>query len=341
VLLSVTMVADGFDQPVLVTNAGDDRLFVVDQPGFIWVIDEDDPQLFLDVSAEVTFGGERGLLGMAFHPDYAVNGRFYVNYTDRADGTTKIVEYAVSADPNAADPASAREILSVDQPAGNHNGGMVLFGPDGNLWIGLGDGGASDDRFDNGQNPETLLGSMVRITVGPDIAGYEIPAGNTFAAPEVWAIGLRNPWRYAFDGDDLWIADVGQERVEEVDLVAATDTGLNFGWPIMEGSLCFRAGACDSTGLVLPIAEFTHPAGCSITGGFVYRGAAIPELAGHYFYSDYCSGLLRSITAEGVEHDWSGQLGELTGVTSFGVDAAGELYLTLQRGAVLKLEPGS
>lgn len=334
--IAVETVADGFGQPSYVTHAGDERLFVVDQPGRIWVVAGGDPQVFLDLRGDVRFDGEQGLLGMAFHPDFAENGRFYVNYTD-GGGTTRIVEFTVSDDPNAAVPSSRREILAVEQPAGNHNGGMVLFGPDGNLWIGLGDGGASNDRFENGQNPGTLLGSMVRITVGPGIEPYAIPGGNDFAAPEVWAIGLRNPWRYAFDGDDLWIADVGQNMIEEVNRVPWSATGLNFGWPIMEGTSCFESDDCSTDGLVLPATEYTHEDGCSVTGGFVYRGAAIPTLHGQYFYSDYCSGLLRSIGPDGTEHDWTPQIGSLGNVTSFGLDADGELYVTRQNGSVAKL----
>jgi glucose/arabinose dehydrogenase len=337
--LTLHVVASGFGQPVYVTNAGDDRLFVVDQPGYIWVIDGADPLVFLDLTDEVVFEGERGLLGMAFHPEYEENGLFYVNFTDRDGGTTKIVEFAVSDDPNVADPASAREILSIEQPAPNHNGGMVQFGPDGSLWIGMGDGGGANDQFGNGQDAEAMLGSMLRITVGPGIETYEIPEGNEFASPEIWSKGMRNPWRFAFDGDDLWIADVGQELIEEVNRVSWAESGLNFGWPIMEGSTCFQADTCDTTGLVLPVTEYGHGEGCSITGGFVYRGQAIPQLDGHYFYSDFCTGFLRSITADATEHDWTPQVGELGRVTSFGQDAAGELYVTVRQGAVLRLEP--
>jgi hypothetical protein len=300
------------------------------------VIDGGDPELFLDITEDVSFEGERGFLGLAFHPDYADNGRFYVDYTDRS-GDTKIVEFTVSADGGSADTGSARTILTIDQPAANHNGGMILFGPDGSLWIGMGDGGASDDRFGNGQRGDTLLGAMLRIDVGPGIEPYGTPSGNDFSAPEVWAIGLRNPWRFAFDGDDLWIADVGQNDIEEVNRVGWTENGLNFGWPIMEGSACFQSATCDGTGLVVPVTEYSHDAGCSVTGGFVYRGASIPQLAGHYFYSDYCSGILRSITASGDEYDWTDQMGTIGNVTSFGTDATGELYVSTMDGVITRL----
>ena len=198
--LALQPVASGFDQPVFLTAPqGDSRLFVVDQVGIIWVIDERDPEVFLDIADDVAFGGERGLLGLAFHPDYTANGLFYVNYT-ATDGATNIVEFMVSGDPNRGDASSGTTILEISQPARNHNGGMVTFGPEGNLWIGMGDGGGGGDQFGNGQRSDTLLGAMLRILVGPGIDRYEIPDGNPFAdgggAPEVWAIGLRNPWRF-------------------------------------------------------------------------------------------------------------------------------------------------
>lgn len=335
VVLTTELVADGFGQPVFLTNAGDARLFVVDQPGLIWVIDDADPEVFLDITSDVAFEGERGLLGLAFHPEYASNGRFYVNYTGN-DGDTRIEEFTVSSDPNIADPASRRIVLEIGQPAGNHNGGMIAFGPDGALWAGMGDGGGADDQYGQGQRGDTLLGAMVRITVGPEESPYGIPEGNAFEAAEVWAIGLRNPWRFSFDGADLWIGDVGQGAVEEIDRVSTADTGLNLGWSIMEGSTCFRADSCDQSGLVLPVAEYGHDAGCSVIGGYVYRGAAVPTLDGHYFYGDLCSGFLRSIAPDGAEYDWTGQVGSLGGLTSFGVDAAGELYATLRSGSLLK-----
>ncbi len=341
--LRLVEIASGFGQPVLLTSPPrDPRLFVVDQPGRIWLLAADAPEVFLDVRDSVTFGGERGLLGLAFHPEFATNGRFFVNYTDGA-GDTRIVEFAVSADdPDRADPASGRVLLQVDQPAGNHNGGMIAFGPDGHLWVGMGDGGASGDRFGNGQNEATLLGSMLRLDVdGAD--PYAIPAGNDFVAPESWAIGLRNPWRFSFDDGLLYVADVGQNELEEVSVVDTTATRLNFGWPIQEATSCFRpSSGCDTSGLVQPVIEYGHGGQCSITGGYVYRGAAIPELEGTYFYGDWCGGWVRSFRfAEGTvadERDWTEQLGKVPELTSFGVDANGEIYVVSGSGAVFRIE---
>ena len=225
-------------------------------------------------------------------------------------------------------------MLRVDQPAGNHNGGMILFGPDGNLWVGFGDGGGANDQFGQGQRSDTMLGSMVRIRVGPDISGYEIPDGNL--ADEVWATGLRNPWRFAFDGDDLWIADVGQNRIEEVDVVDWTDGPFNFGWPILEGSECF-SGDCDQPDLVLPVYEYPHSEGCSITGGVVYRGAVTPELQGQYFFTDYCTGWLRSVDRSGQMTEWL-PAGALSGAVGFGVDAGGEIYVLTTAGVIWAIQ---
>ncbi|MFB3098472.1 MAG: sorbosone dehydrogenase family protein, partial [Acidimicrobiia bacterium] len=215
--------ASGFTQPVLAIASGG-RLFVVDQPGQIWVIDEGDPEVFLDIRDRVLFRGERGLLSLAFHPEH--DDLLYVNYTGDS-GSTIVAEYRFAVD--GADPTSARTVLRVDQPASNHNGGLLAFGPEGKLWIGMGDGGGSDDRFGQAQRGDTLLGAMLRIEVGPEVTPYGVAGDYGFAAVEVWAIGLRNPWRYAFDGRDLWIADVGQNAVEEINRVSVDDRGLNFG----------------------------------------------------------------------------------------------------------------
>ena len=341
VVLDLEPIASGFDQPVFVTHApGDPRLFVVDQPGRIWVIQGGDPSVFLDIRDRVGFGGERGLLGMAFHPDYADNGLFYLDLTG-SDGNTRIVEFTVSEDPNVADEESSRALLTIDQPAGNHNGGMIAFGPDGYLWIGMGDGGAANDRYGNGQRADTLLGSMLRIDVGPGAPDpYGIPPDNPFAdgadgAPEVWAIGLRNPWRWSFDGTDLWIGDVGQGTTEEVDRTSIDAAGLNYGWPVYEGTGCFGpAEDCTGDGFVFPVHEYGHDEGCSITGGYVYRGSTLPELTGHYFFSDFCSGFIHSIDPDGAIHDWTDDTGIVGGTTSFGVDAAGEIYVVNAEGTV-------
>lgn len=350
-VLAAEPVADGFEQPVLViAPPGDPRLFVVDQPGRIWVIDEGTVLPFLDIKSLVTFNNEQGLLGLAFHPDYAANGLFYIDYIDR-DGNTRLVEYMVStSDPNAADPDSGRELLRVDQPAANHNGGMIAFGPDGYLWFGLGDGGASDDRFGNGQRADTLLAAMLRIEVGPGAPEpYGIPPDNPYAdgedgAPEVWAIGLRNPWRWSFDDKLVYIGDVGQNEIEEISAASTNIAGLNYGWPIMEGRACFQSESCDQAGLVIPLLDYPHSDGCSITGGFVYRGKEMPELDGHYLYGDYCTGWVRSLKlandgGASAETEWM-PAGTFAGLTSFGVDSAGELYVTTQAGTVYKLVRG-
>ncbi|MDJ0923901.1 MAG: PQQ-dependent sugar dehydrogenase [Acidimicrobiia bacterium] len=319
--------ATGFNQPVLMLPApGQSRLYVVEQPGLIWVIDaDDDPNVFLDISDDVRLGSEQGLLGLAFSPEYAENDLFYIHYTAR-NGDTMIEEV------NAASGMRS-ELLRVDQPAANHNGGMISFGPDGNLWIGLGDGGGANDQFGQGQRSDTLLGTMLRIV--PESGQYSIPSGNL--AGEVWAIGLRNPWRWAFDGDDLWIGDVGQNRIEEVDVVDWTDGSRNFGWSTMEGSECFGGGNCSSEGLVLPVYEYPHSEGCSITGGFVYRGAAMPELAGQYLFADYCEGWVRSVARDGIMREWL-PADSFSAITSFGVDAAGEIYVVTAAGSLFRLQ---
>jgi glucose/arabinose dehydrogenase len=320
------------DQPVFVTSPPDDpRLFVVEQPGRIRVLVDGalEAEPFLDVSDRISAGGERGLLGLAFHPDYSANGRFYANYTDR-DGDTQVVEYRVPDGASAADPGSARALLSVDQPFRNHNGGWIAFGPDGLLYVGMGDGGSGGDPQGNGQNPDTLLGKIVRLDV--DSGG----------APEIFALGVRNPWRNAFDGELLYVADVGQNQLEEISVVPLADAGANLGWNIMEGDQCFDAGECDTEGLVLPIHTYSHDEGCSITGGYVYRGSAIPEIEGRYFFADYCAGVLHSLRyadGEAAEVTRYGDFGAIGSITSFGTDSAGELYVMTQDGALTKLVP--
>lgn len=340
-------VATGLESPVhIAAPPGDPRLFIVEQPGRVRILHEGvlRPGAFLDITARVGSGGERGLLSIAFHPDYASNGYFYVNYTDRA-GDTRIERYRVSAVPDSADPASAALVLAVPQPYSNHNGGHILFGPDGYLYVAMGDGGSGGDPHGHGQNPATLLGALLRLDVDGG-SPYAIPPDNPYAAgggrPEIWAIGLRNPWRIAFDPPTgtLWIADVGQGAREEVNAVAADRAGLNYGWNVFEGTSCFRE-PCDPAGMTMPVHEYPHPDGCSITGGFVYRGSALPALTGHYLYSDYCAGWVRSLRlldGAAVEHrDWN--IAGLSQVTSFGTDRAGEAYLATGDGKVLRLEP--
>ena len=350
--LAVEAVVSGLAAPVYLTvppgeSPGAARLFVVEQAGRIRVVEDgnllDTP--FLDITDKVQAGGERGLLSVAFHPGYAENGRFFVDYTD-TEGDTRVEEYTVSGDPDVADPGSARLILTVPQPYSNHNGGLVTFGPDGYLYIGMGDGGSGGDPQGNGQDPTTLLGALLRIDVdGGD--PYGIPTDNPFVdgggAPEVWAYGLRNPWRFSFDpgGGRLYIADVGQSEWEEVHVADEDAAGLNYGWNILEGSHCYNASGCDRSGLEVPVHEYSHDEGCSITGGYVYRGNAITGIDGHYFYGDFCGGWVASFRYDGadaVDHNRY-DFGDIGRVLSFGRDAAGELYVLTDQGTVYRLVP--
>jgi len=348
IVLGVQEVVSGLSDPLYVTTpAGDPRLFVVEQAGRIRIVKNGHllPTPFLDISARVASGGERGLLSVAFHRSYATNGFFYVNFTD-VSGNTRVERFSVSANPDVANAASSKLILAVAQPFANHNGGLNVFGPDGMLYIGLGDGGSAGDPQGNGQNLGTLLGKILRIDVDRGDP-YAIPADNPFvgrsgARGEIWAYGLRNPWRFAFDklGELLYIADVGQNLFEEVDVVIASSSGLNFGWNTMEGSTCFVSTPCSQSGLELPALVYDHSAGaCSITGGYVYRGAVITDIIGHYFYSDYCAGFLKSFRYQNgratEQNTWN--VGNIGFITSFGEDAAGELYLTSSNGRVYRI----
>lgn len=347
---SLEKIADNFRRPTHLTNAGDGsrRLFVVEQEGQIWVIYDGQrlSEPFLDLRAQVgSRGNEQGLLSIAFHPQFANNGRFFVNYTDR-NGDTVVAEYRVSTDRNRADPASARELLRIDQPAANHNGGLLLFGPDGYLYIGTGDGGGAGDPLDAGQRLDALLGKLLRIDVDNG-QPYTIPADNPFlnrngALPEIWAYGLRNPWRFTFDAVDniLFIADVGQNAWEEVNAVPANAAGLNYGWRLMEGEQCYRPATCDQSGLVMPVAVYPHDSaigGCSVTGGEVYRGIRQPALTGIYFYADFCTGNLWALWRNTGEwqHALVARLNLQT--TSFGLDEDGEIYLLDRAGGVYRL----
>ena len=347
--ITLEVVASGLRDPVYLTApAGDSRLFVVEQPGRIRIVRGGRllPRPFLDLTREVGYGGERGLLSLAFHPAYRENGLFYVNFTDRS-GNTRVERFKIGSDPDVADPGSQRLVLEVDQPYANHNGGHILFGPDGKLYIGMGDGGGAGDPHGNGQSRATLLGALLRLDVDRGDP-YSIPANNPFARSrkfrrEIWAYGLRNPWRFCFDSATglLYIADVGQNRWEEIDVVGSREAGLNFGWNRMEGAHCFRTPACDRSGLVLPVVEYGHGEGCSVTGGFVYRGRALPQLVGHYFYADYCQGWVRSFRWErgqALDHrQWV--LPNPGQILSFGLDAAGELYLLTGDGRVSRITP--
>lgn len=348
--LGTELVSRDFRQPVYLTAPrGDPRLFIVDQPGLVWIVEGGGklPTPFLDITSRITFGGEQGLLGLAFHPDYAANGRFFVNHTDRS-GNSEIAEYRVSADPNVAAPEPVRTLLNIPDRAPNHNGGWLDFGPDGYLYIATGDGGGAGDPFGSGQDRNSLLAKLLRLDVN-GAAPYAIPPSNPWAggggAPEAFVYGLRNPWRVSFDGDRIFIADVGQGAWEEVSVITTAMGGANLGWSVMEGAHCYRARTCATEGMVPPVYEFSHEGGaCSVTGGYVYRGAAIPALAGHYFFGDYCAGFVRSFryeAASGVSDltDWTAQLGDLGQITSFGKDSAGELYVIAADGRVMKLVP--
>ena len=347
VALTGRLITDALDQPVYATAPpADPRLFVVEQTGRIRIIVDGKltDTAFLDLSGSISSGGEQGLLGLAFHPGYADNGRFFVNYTDK-DGDTHIVGYKVSADPAVADPASATELLRVDQPYANHNGGWLGFGPDGYLYIGMGDGGSGGDPENRAQNPDELLGKILRLDVD-GAAPYAIPANNPFAEgggrPEIFALGVRNPWRPSFDSDDFYVADVGQNAHEEVTVITAESAGANLGWKIMEGPACYEAESCEQTGLVPPSYSYSHDTGgCSITGGYVYRGKAIPEISGQYFFADFCDSRVNSFAfADGEAgdlFDWTQQLGGIGGITSFGLDSSGELYITTIEGKLFEV----
>ncbi len=330
--------------PVLVFSSGPDT-YVADKAGRIVSIAGGPP--VLDIRDRVLNDGERGLLGAAFHPLYAPGSLLVVHYTDR-DGNTVVSTFTV--DEMIANPDSEQMVLRVEQPAGNHNGGMIQFDVDGHLFVGLGDGGGANDRFGNGQNRESLLGSILRLSL-TDGAGYTIPSDNPFvdlagARPEIWAWGLRNPWRFWIDNQSglMVIADVGQNTYEEIDVIPMGSGGANLGWPITEGLHCFSpSSGCDTVGLTLPVIEISHgdSGSCSITGGIVYRGEAIPELVGTYLYSDYCGGYLRGFPVDdptAVAQYGDQMEGRIGLVTSFGQGADGEMYITTSD-AILKVVP--
>ena len=347
--IDVQKVIDGIDQPTFVANAGDGsgRIFIVEKTGRIRILNNGQLAAtpFLDVSGLIDSGqSERGLLSVAFHPDYKTNGLFYVYYT-ATGGDVTIARYKVSSNPDVADPNSAKILLTVTHQRINHNGGQLEFGPDGYLYAGLGDGGGGGDPDHNGQNPKTLLGKLLRLDVNTGDP-YGIPADNPFAtnkqgAPEVWAYGLRNPWRFSFDSatGDLYIADVGQNLYEEVDVQKAkTAGGLNYGWNTMEATHCYsQSVGCNQDGLILPVTEYAHgDDGCSITGGYVYRGKQFKDLVGTYFFSDFCSGKIWGMQQDGTSTWKVAQLmSSVGGISSFGQDEAGEIYVCdLNKGIV-------
>lgn len=348
-------VASGLDFPVLVTAAPGDtsRLFVVEKSGAVRILKHGTllPTPFVDLRSRVTTSNEQGLLGMAFHP---TDGRVVLSFTvmgSTGGGTSRIATFTTGSDPDVLDPATEQVVLEVEQPYANHNGGHVAFGPDGYLYVGFGDGGGGGDPKKTGQNRDDLLGSLLRLDIDHGLP-YTIPASNPFVGQstmrgELWNWGLRNPWRYSFDRatGDLYIADVGQNEWEEVDVQpAASRGGENYGWAVMEGDHCFKSFTCNKSGLVMPVLEYGHGDGCSITGGYVYRGSAIPALVGTYFYGDYCSGWVRSIVyRNGVATDaasWP-TLETKQMITSFGEDARGELYIVLSNGTVYRIAPGA
>lgn len=351
-------VADGFDRPLYVTNAGDGsgRIFVVEQSGKIWII-SDGQRLetpFIDVSSLLSrdvFGGgytERGLLGLAFAPDYATSGIFYINYTDTS-GTTIVARYQVSADnPDVADPDSAATILWQEQPYPNHNGGQMAFGADGYLYISMGDGGAGGDPENRAQNLETWLGKILRIDVSGET--YAVPDDNPFvgvdgALPEIWAYGVRNVWRFSFDREtgDLYLADVGQNQWEEVNFQPADSPGgENYGWRPFEGTHPY-SGEPAPEGMVLPVTEYPHSMGASISGGYVYRGSALPAFTGVYFFGDFGSGTIWSLFRDAGGTWQSSVFMSTTGhtISSFGEDESGELYLVDYSGTVYRFEPAA
>jgi glucose/arabinose dehydrogenase len=378
--LETVDVVTGLDRPLLlISPPGDtDRFFVIEQPGRIRLLKRGDAPSahtnFMDITDRVIgiggIGDERGLLGLAFHPDYQNNGIFYVNYVNTSGNT--VVSRFVRTDADNGDPTTERSVISISQPQSNHNGGWIGFGPDGFLYIGTGDGGGANDAgtghgsCGNGQDTDNLLGAMLRLDVdflpgsGSSECGgglYQVPADNPFVGvsgcDEIWAYGLRNPWRNSWDREteDFYIGDVGQNCYEEIDFVPATTPGgMNFGWRQMEGTHCFNPAfgcaatsalgcspACNDASLVVPVLDYAHSAGnCSVAGGYVYRGCRMPRIRGKYFYGDYCSGMVRSIEVSGGVAtgltDWTAQIGPGFGLLAFGEDAQGEIYLTVFNG---------
>ncbi len=342
-----------FEQPLYVTQppAGDDALYVVEQTGRVMRVPGDggEPEVFLDLSDEVTVDAEQGLLSIAFAPDYDQSGVVYASYTDSA-GDSRVTEYR--AEDGTVDPASARDFFFIDDPYPNHNGGLLLFGPDGNLYLGMGDGGAKEDPDRTAQDLSQPLGKMLRFAPTPDAdEPYEIPADNPFAddanaVPEIYSYGLRNPWRFSFDREngDVWIGDVGQYELEEVDGVTGDElSGANFGWSAYEGSARFNEDQ-DAPRHIPPVLEYTQDeGGCSVTGGYVVRDRALESLYGRYLYGDFCAGELRSFTARPgrpARDDTAVGL-NVSELSSFGEDREGHIYATSLSGPVYRLDPAS
>ena len=344
--LAFTRVARNLTKPIFITHSGDNngRLFIVEQGGRIKILRQgvvlSTP--FLNLSAKVSKGSEQGLLGLAFHPQYATNRKFYVNYTNLA-GDTVVAEYTRSTNHSVAN-TTGRTLLTIDQPYSNHNGGMLAFGPDGYLYIGMGDGGSSGDPGNRAQDINTLLGKILRINVNAKDAGkqYASPTGNpydgaTAGRDEIWARGVRNPWRFSFDSrtGDLWIGDVGQNRYEEVNRSLATSgvnagRGLNYGWRVMEGNACSNpSSGCSTSGKTRPIAVYSHSLGCSVTGGYVYRGLTYRGLVGGYLFGDFCSGRIWALKAHGPASQTPVLMADTSmSISSFGQGQDGRLFIT-------------
>lgn len=339
--ISFVRVAD-IEQPTAIVEParGPGGLYVLEQVGRVWRVDPDGgtPALVMDIRDRVESGGEMGLLGIAFAPRYPEDPRFFLNYTyEDEDGRhTRIASYRVSEDGATADPASESEVLSFDQPYANHNSGSLAVGPDGMLYLGVGDGGSGGDPQNHAQDRADWLGSILRIDV--TTAPYTVPADNPFVQaadvkPEIWAYGVRNPWGMHFDGDTLWFADVGQDTWEEVNKGVA---GGNYGWRVMEGTHCFKAKTCDASGFVAPVAEYSHDDGQSVTGGFVYRGPSIPALDGKYVYADFASGNLWTVNTDGTGARLLGNIER--NPSTFGADRKGRMFVGDYRGTVWRVE---
>ncbi len=349
--LGLIPVATGFERPTFLTHANDNsnRLFVTEQVGRIQIINNGavNSTPFLDITNIVgSDANEQGLLSVAFHSNYSQNGFFFVNYTDK-QGDTVIARYSVSTNPDIADPNSGQVLLTISQPYANHNGGQIAFGPDGYLYIGMGDGGAANDPQNRAQDLTSLLGKILRIDVD-NAAPYGAPDTNPFvdngeARPEIWSFGWRNPWRFSFDMQtgDMYVGDVGQNKYEEIHVEpAGVGGGRNYGWRLMEGFHCFNPEECEpsSLGVELPIAEYEHSEGCSVSGGYVYRGAQYPELVGTYLYGDYCTGTIWGTRPQpGGTWEQAKLLQTDHSISSFGQDQLGQLYVLDHQGGVYKL----
>jgi len=335
-----------FDKPLFLTAApgAPERVYVATQGGRIFYFPKQpEPRaarVFLDLRDRVTQrGGEEGLLGLAFHPDFASNRWFYVYYTPADRPRRTVLSRLRAKSTEVADPASEQILLTIAQPYSNHNGGMIAFGPDGRLYAGIGDGGSGGDPHDHGQNLDTLLGKILRVTADGAAPPDNPFVGRAGARPEIWAYGMRNPWRFSFDRETaaLWVADVGQNKWEEIDRVVK---GGNYGWRVYEGAAPFRKSNVAPAGEYLPpVAVYDHDAGCSVTGGYVYRGKAVPELRGQYLYADFCSGTVWALDAAGSGVRKGRVIGSVPDPSSFGEDAAGEIYLTSFTGRIYQLVP--